>query len=98
MGRNEMRFGKPIEEFSSNLLDDLIRNDVSEDRDLDYKESLSDDKPDSHREFLYDASSFANASGGVLIFGITEKRDAAGHTTGEPDQILGLPGLNADEV
>jgi Putative DNA-binding domain len=93
-----MRFGKPIEELTSDVLDDLVKDEVPEDRDLDYKELLPDDKPDSHREFLYDASSFANAVGGVLIFGIREKRDTAGHGTGEPEQVLGLPGLNTDET
>jgi hypothetical protein len=44
---------------------------------------------------LSDVTSFANAAGGDLIFGVRERRDA-GKPTGEIEAIVGLSGLNVD--
>jgi hypothetical protein len=74
----------------------LIKNSVHEDRELDYKETLPDQSPDSHRNFLYDASSLANAAGGLLIFGVRERRDSGGKPTGEPEEAVGLANFNQD--
>ena len=88
-----MRFGgKP----TINDVLDLVENSVHEDRELDYKEALADQSPDSHRNFLYDASALANAAGGLLIFGVREGRDGAGKPTGEPEEAVGLANFNQD--
>jgi len=89
-----MRFGgKP----TVNDLLDLVRNSVHEDRELDYKETLPDLSSESRRNFLYDASSLANTAGGLLIFGVRERRDGAGKPTGEPEEAAGLGNFNQDE-
>ncbi len=75
---------------------DLVKNAVHEDRELDYKQTLPGNSPDSHRDFLYDAASLANAAGGLLIFGVRERRDDAGKPTGEPEAAPGLAGFNQD--
>ena len=74
----------------------LVANAVSEGRTIEYKEQLPGSTDDHRREFLADASSFANAGGGDLIYGIREKRDANGKPTGLPETAEGLPGVNAD--
>jgi hypothetical protein len=74
----------------------LVQNAVHEDRELDFKEALPGNSPDSHRDFLYDASSLANAAGGLLIFGVRERRDGAGKPTGEPEAAPGLADFNQD--
>jgi len=69
---------------------------VVEGRTIEYKEQLPGGADDDKREFLADASSFANAGGGDLIFGVRENRDAAGKPTGIPEATVGLAGSNAD--
>src|SRR6266403_6377267 len=87
-----MRFGgKP----TTNDVLGLVKNLVHEDRELDYKEALPDQSPDSHRNFLYDASSLANAAGGLLIFGVRERREG-GKPTGEPEEAVGVVNFNQD--
>ena len=53
---------------------ELIRNKVEESLSLDYKraEALTHPQPDLTKEVTKDVSSFANSSGGLLIYGIAE--------------------------
>ena len=51
----------------------LIRNKVFEKTNLECKRNLPGKTDRYRKEYLKDASSFANASGGHLIFGIEEK-------------------------
>lgn len=44
---------------------------------LDYKRDLPGDKDAEKKEFLADVTSFANAGGGDIVFGIVEDADAA---------------------
>ena len=63
--------GKSLDKITESDLQELIDNGVAEGKTLDYKEKLSGNSDAEKKEFLYDVSSFANASGGNLIFGIT---------------------------
>ena len=51
----------------------LASDQVSERRTLDYKEQLPQDTYDARKEFLADVTSFANSSGGHLLFGVREE-------------------------
>lgn len=77
-------------------IDALIANAVSEGRTIEYKEQLPGGSDDDKREFLADASSFANAGGGDLIYGVREKRDGNGKATGIPEAAEGLAAINSD--
>lgn len=77
-------------------IESLVSNSVAEGRFIEYKQQLPGGSDEDKREFLADVSSFANAGGGDLIYGIVEKRDAAGKPTGTPEQVDGLAGVNAD--
>src|SRR5438132_13352642 len=77
-------------------IDALGTNGVSEGRTIEYKERLPGGSDEDTREFLADVSSFANAGGGDLIYGIREQRDKDGKTTGIPGAAVGLAGINAD--
>ena len=68
----------------------LVADKVSERKILEYKQILKIDKQDDKAEFLADISSFANASGGDIIFGISEARDENGEKTGIPEAIIPL--------
>jgi hypothetical protein len=80
---------KPIELVEEVDLHGLVDNKVSEGRMLDYKEQLPGKTDSEKREFLADVSSFANASGGHLIYGIRE-------TSGIPTDLCGVQCQNPD--
>lgn len=63
---------KNIDRITEEDLQALIDNAVSERKTIEYKRSLSINRDSERKEFLADVSSFANASGGDLIYGITE--------------------------
>ena len=48
----------------------LVESRVGERRTIEYKREFPAGGDEAKREFLADASSFANASGGDLVFGI----------------------------
>ncbi len=86
-----------FEQIGKPDIDALIANAVAEGKAIDYKESLSVGTDGEKKEFLKDISSFANASGGDILYGVREKRDAAGKPTGLPDEARGLAGINVDQ-
>jgi hypothetical protein len=90
-----MTFSLPLDQIVAARLEALKTDAVREGRQLDYKETLPGGSDEEKREFLSDITSFANAAGGDLIFGIQERRED-GKPTGEIDAIVGLPGLNVD--
>jgi hypothetical protein len=61
----------------------LINNSVAEGRTIEYKRELPGNSDADKKEFLADISSFANASGGDLLYGIEEDK-------GIPIYIKGL--------
>jgi hypothetical protein len=77
-------------------IDALITGSISEGRKIEYKEQLPGAADEDKREFLADASSFANAAGGDLIYGIREKKDSNGKPTGIPEVAEGLASINPD--
>jgi len=80
---------KPLDSIDEGDLQSLIDNEVPEDKTLDYKQSLPGGTNDAKREFLADVSSFANASGGHLVFGMKEQEGVA-------VELCGLDDINAD--
>lgn len=91
-----MTFNLPLAQIDAAQLETLRADAVREGRQLEYKETLPGNSDEDKREFLSDVTSFANAAGGDLIFGVRERRDDEGKPTGEIDSIVGLPGLNVD--
>jgi hypothetical protein len=87
---------KPFEQITKQDLEDLVSNAVSESRTLEYKEGLPSGLDAEKKEFLADISSFANASGGDVVYGVREQRDQDGRATGIPESVLGLGGINGD--
>jgi predicted HTH transcriptional regulator len=85
---------KAIKAIGKEDIQALVENAVSESRTLEYKEQLPGKTDSDKYEFLKDVSSFANASGGDILYGIREKREH-GKPTGIPEAIEGL-NINAD--
>ena len=60
----------PIQDITQNDLQFLIDEEIVENRTLEYKREINVETGDDKKEFLADVSSFANAEGGDIIFGI----------------------------
>src|SRR6266487_2529562 len=78
-----MALNKPLDSIEEGDLQELIDNQVPEGKTIEYKEVLPGNSDGDKKEFLADVSSFANAIGGDLIFGVNE--DA-----GLPIELCGL--------
>ncbi|GIV67046.1 MAG: hypothetical protein KatS3mg047_1439 [Bellilinea sp.] len=76
-------FSKPAGNLTEGDLVDLITNQVSEGKRIEYKSTLPNSTEESKKEFLADVSSFANTQGGFLIFGIDEEN-------GYPKELSGI--------
>ncbi len=87
---------KPLEAIETGDIEQLVTDRVAESRTLDYKEKLPGQSDGEKKEFLADITSFANASGGDLVFGVAEERDAQNRPTGMPKEITGLGTINVD--
>ena len=59
-----------LDQVTEKKIQDLIDNGVSERKTLDYKRHVPGGTDSDKKEFLADASSFANTAGGDLVFGI----------------------------
>ena len=86
---------KRIDQLVYADIEDLVQRQVPEGRGLDYKRELPGRTDNDVKEFLKDVSSFANASGGHLIYGVTTKK-IAGENTSIPDEIVGLGSINEE--
>jgi len=89
-------FNKPFEEIDKSDIEALIRDEVPEGKELEYKRELPGQTEKEKMEFLSDVCSVANASGGHIIYGMSDKKDAKGKNTGIPE-YAGLGKINADE-
>ena len=85
-----MALDKIIERITTSDLAGLIEYEVREGKNIDYKQSLPGNSYDDKKEFLADVSSFANAAGGHLVFGM--KEDA-----GLPVDLCGLGNIDVDD-
>lgn len=79
-----------IDDITADHIRALVTNGVREGRTIEYKQSLPGATDSEKKEFLADVSSFANASGGDLVYGM----DA---TEGVPTGAIGLQGATLDQ-
>jgi len=79
---------KPVQQITQADLQSLVDNRVAERKILEYKLALPGRTDTDKREMLADASSFANASGGDLLYGVAEKSAVP----------VGLPGIAASDA
>jgi hypothetical protein len=78
-----------INEILKDDLAALVAGGVPEGRTIEYKRELPGNSDSDKKEFLADASSFANTSGGDLIFGVEEDR-------GVPTRVVGVQAADLD--
>jgi hypothetical protein len=77
---------KPIDKITEDELEALVKNQIPEGKTIDYKRDVND----KYKEFAKDVTSFANTIGGDIVFGIEDDN-------GMPKQLIGLPGINAEQ-
>jgi schlafen family protein len=82
-------FTKSLEDINELDLKRLVEQQLAEWKTIEYKESLSVDTDSAKKKFLSQVSSFANAVGGHLIYGIRAKN-------GVPAELCGQELENAD--
>jgi hypothetical protein len=82
--RTTMPLDKPLNDLDESHLQRLVSDRVAERKTLEYKEKLPGGSDADKKEFLADASSFANAAGGHLIYGMKA-------LDGQPVDLCGLP-------
>jgi len=81
---------KPLDLLEEADIQRLMEDEVPESKVIDYKRRLPGPSDLEKREFLRDVSSFANASGGYLLYGVAEEN-------GIPLKISGLLGIDPDQ-
>jgi hypothetical protein len=86
-----MTLWKSFDDLSEGDLVSLVNDEISEKRTIEYKRELPSNADESKKEFVADISSFANAAGGHLVFGIPEEN-------GLPTAVVGVPCENPDQV
>jgi hypothetical protein len=64
---------RPFEDVSPSDIETLIASRVAEHRTLEYKRQLPAETKDGSHELLADISSFANAQGGDILYGVEER-------------------------
>jgi len=83
---------KDLEQITEKDLQNLIDDSVLENKTIEYKRSLPGKSHHEKVEFLADISSFANASGGNIVYGIVQNNE-----TGKPTKLEGLNVENMDK-
>lgn len=82
---------KALDRIALSDIQELVDNQVHEGKTIEYKRDLPGSSSDDRKEFLKDVSSFANADGGDLLFGIDVK-------DGLPQAIPGVAAPNHDDL
>ncbi len=83
---------KQVEDIAEVDIQKLIDEERIEKKVLEYKSELPRNNDSDKKEFLADISSFANAIGGDLIYGVSENRE-----NGKPEKLEGVEISNADQ-
>lgn len=81
---------KPLDEVDAGDIEALVINGEEERRTIDFKRDLPGSTDKDKSELRADVTSFANAAGGDLIFGVDERGGVA-------TAVLGLPDVDTDK-
>ncbi|MET0647809.1 MAG: hypothetical protein ABW208_14430 [Pyrinomonadaceae bacterium] len=73
---------KRIEDVGEADLQGLVSGGMPEGRLIEYKLTVPGGTDNEKKEFLADVSSFANASGGDIVYGMREEQGAAAELVG----------------
>lgn len=82
-------FTKRIDDINEQDLQEMVDQKFAESKTVEYKERLSVGSESDRKKFLSQVSSFANAAGGHLIYGVRA-------ADGVPEEVVGLEIDNPD--
>src|SRR3954470_24272222 len=82
-------FTKKVDEINEQDLQELVDQKFAEWKTVEYKGQLAVGTESEKKKFLSQVSSFANASGGHLIYGVRAK-------DGVPEEVTGMEISNPD--
>jgi schlafen family protein len=90
---------KPLADITEGDILNLLQAGLTEGPSVEYKSEIYERNDRGNLEFLLDVCMFANASGGTLLIGVPELRDADGQPTGTPDASaeLGIVCANPEQ-
>ncbi len=88
---------KPLGNITNADLDALVRESVCESPRLEYKREGWGDNDEGKREMLRDIASFANATGGYIVLGVTTERGQGAGSLECPTAIPGIEPANYQE-
>lgn len=86
-----------FKDIDEKVIQRLFDSQIQENKTLDYKREIKIKSNDEKKELLADITSFANTDGGIIIFGIEEKRNEKGENTGLPEKTVSLDVENPDK-
>src|SRR5947209_3490588 len=89
---------KHMEDVEEADLQGLVSGGVSEGRLIEYKLALPGGGDNDKKEFLADVSSFANTSGGDIVYGMREHQGAAAELVGIPARDWDAERLRLEEI
>ncbi|UOQ88716.1 ATP-binding protein [Agromyces endophyticus] len=71
--------------LTDQMIDDAVAQGIGENDELDWKTALPPEKEFRESDIVKDIAAFANAGGGIIVFGVSETNKAAGgrHDAGE---------------
>ncbi len=84
--------GKRVGQITAEDIQSLVARGIPESHTIEYKRDLPGSSDAERHEYLADVSALANTQGGVILYGISEKKDEEGKNTGIPDKIIGVAG------
>lgn len=91
-----------LEEIKETDIARLITDKISEIKTLEFKQTLPGNRDGDKKEFLADVSSFANAAGGDLLYGVKETAgiasEACGAVADVDSEILRLENIIRDGI
>lgn len=82
-------FTTSLTSITPEALNRLVEHQVREGLQLEFKRDLPGNSDADKREFLADVSSFANARGGDIVFGVAEANDVPESIPGVPRDLVG---------
>ena len=89
-------FDKPIDKLTLEDIKSLVKRQVPENQNLDYKQEYKFLTESDKNKFLANICSFANSKGGYLIYGIKERKEGNKKTGCPEKNIVGLKNFIAD--
>lgn len=88
-----MLFNKKFKDINIEDINSLVENSVCENKSLEYKRELNIGTDAEKKEFLADVSSFANSTGGDIVFGVEEDGEEK-----IPTEVCGITYENEDKL